>query len=445
VARVAATEALRSRLVLAVGLTIGLALAALAATATGDGTAAGRLRAFLSWGTGWTELVLSLTTVFLSTTLAQALRDGRLVMIVAGPLPRGLLPVGWWAGTALVLALLVAGAQALTWALARGVARGAPPAEAASVERVLTARGVARPIKPDLSGLGAKVDAQLEAMARAGELADQTPEQVDELREWLLQAEEERARTVARRQTAIFPIDGIDPAPDATMISLRFRYTARSVAGGRLPAGGVRGRFAIEPPGSPGEQVEGRWPGGVAHELPAPVSVLEGSSSVRVWYQNLEEQPVNLVFDEEGVVLLYPAGSFEGNVARAGLVLLGRLLVLAAVGVAAAALIDGKLAALVVLFVLAMGAGRDFLLESLGDHFTGFGAASPAVVAALRGVLVLVPDLSRADLAGLLSAGEQVDAWDVLLSLGVQGAGWALSLLAIVAVPFGRRELGAIR
>src|SRR5690606_6565818 len=135
-------------------------LGALAWGASGDGTPEGHLRAFLSWGSGWIELVLSLTTVFLSVTLAQALRDGRLVVVAAGPLPRGLLPAGWWAGTALALVALVVGAQVLLWGLARAIAHRAPPGAAPAIARILDARGVARPPRVDASqAVEARVDA----------------------------------------------------------------------------------------------------------------------------------------------------------------------------------------------------------------------------------------------------------------------------------------------
>lgn len=445
VARIAATEAVRSRLVAVVGVTIALALGALAWGAGGDGTPEGHLRAFLSWGTGWIELVLSLTTVFLSTTLAQALRDGRLVVVVAGSLPRGLLPAGWWAGTAVALALLVGGAQGLVWALARTLQREAPPESAAAVRRILDARGVARPPLADASGLDARVDATLAAMERAGELDDRAPEQREEIRRLLLLAEAEGTRTVARGRVMQWPVEGIDPAPGAKTIALRFRYSARDAVGVlQVPTRGPLGLWAIIPPNSPGTQLEGRWTGNATHEVEAPIEVLEGSSSVTLWYQNREENAVVVVFPEQGVELLYPAGSFEGNVLRAGAVLLGRLLILAAVGVAAAALIDGKLAALAVLFVLAVGAGRGFLLESL-DQFSGFGAASPAVVGLLQGLLWLLPDMASADVAGLLSAGEQVETAHVLRSLVLDGVLRAGGLLAVSAVLFERRELGSIR
>lgn len=438
VARLAATEALRSRLVLAVGLTIAAALVALAWGTTGDGTHAGRLRAFLSWGTGWTELVLSLTAVFTATSLAQALRDGRLVQVVTGPLPRGLLPLGWWLGVAFVLLLLVAGAQALTWGLARALAQASPPR---AVEGVLGSRAVARPLPPDLSGVGAAVQARLAAMERAGELTDRSEAQREAIAAELEQTERERLLSVPPRRIVRWTIDGIHPDPGAKVVTLRFRYSVRNLHNTTLR--GPRGRFAIIAPGvNPGE-LDGQWVGSRTHELHAPIEALGGSSAVQVGYINLEENDVVVVFPEEGVELLYPSGSFEGNVARAGLVLLGRLLVLAAVAVAMAALLDGKLAALVALFVLAVGSAQGFLHESL-DQYTGFGAASPVLVSALQVVLLLLPDFSALDLAGMLAAGERVDGEHVVHALGVDGLLRSLGLLALSATFFMRRELGAI-
>ncbi|MBX3471347.1 MAG: hypothetical protein KF878_31140 [Planctomycetes bacterium] len=443
VARLAATEALRSRLVPVVALTIAVALGGLAWASVGDGTYPGRVRAFLSWGTGWLELVLSLTAVFLSTTLAQALREGRLVLLAVGPLPRGLLPLGWWLGTGLALALLVAAAHGLLWGLARVMVRATPAAARAPTERVLSSRGVARPPRPDATPALAAAARQAQAMEAAGELADLTDDQREQVFEWLERAARERTRAVARGRAMAWTLDGIDPDPAATAVWLRFRYSVRDAAGQRA-TGPPRGRFSVVPEGGGGVQLEGRWASGVVHEVAAPAWALEGRSRVRVVYENRGEEPAVVVFSEAGVELLYPAGTFGGNVARAGLVLLGRLLILAAIGVAAASLIDGKLAALVVLFVLAVGAGREFLLESL-EAFTGFGAATPALTALLRLLILLLPDLASCDVAALLSAGQRIETPDVLRAVGLDGTLRALGVLALAAVPFARRELGAIR
>ncbi|MCO5167814.1 MAG: hypothetical protein M9894_15830 [Planctomycetes bacterium] len=443
VARVAAMEAARSRLLVVVVVTIAVALGALAWASTGDGSAVGRVRAFLSWGAGWVELVLSLLTVFLSTTLAQALRDGRLVPFTAGPLPRGLLPLGWWAGVALVLALLVALAHLLLWGLARVMVRAAPPADRPAAALVLSSRGVARPPRPDPRPAAAAAARQAAALEQAGELADLTDAQREQVLEWLERAARERTRAVARGRAMAWTLDGVDPDRAADRVWLRFQYTVRDGTG-QQAAAAPRGRFSVVPEGAAGVQLEGRWRGGAPHELAIPTWALEGRSRVQVVYENRADEAAAVVFPEVGVELLYPAGTFGGNVTRAGLVLLGRLLILAAVGVAAASLIDGKLAALVVLFVLTVGAGREFLLDSL-EAFTGFGAASPVLVNLLRGVLLLLPDLASCDAAALLSSAERIATAEVLRSLGLDGLLRALGVLALAAVAFGRRELGAIR
>ena len=109
---------------------------------------------------------------------------------------------------------------------------------------------------------------------------------------------------------------------------------------------------------------------------------------------------------------------------------------------AGAAVLDAKLAALLVLFVLALGYGQSFLSEALRPGL--FGPIDALVLGLLRAVLWVLPDLGRAELSALLGGGELVPSEALragLLDVSVRGG----LALGVGAFGFRARELGAWR
>lgn len=433
----AAREALRGRLVLSVVVAVGAALAALAWGATGDGTAAGRLRAYLGWGASWIGLTLSLTAVFLPSSLAAALKDGRLIPVTTGPLPRQLVPVAWWLGqVAVVLGLALATHAGLS-GLALVLQATTPPAERESLEPVLEARVLVRPDpgKFDREWIQAQAAAQAIKLEQAGALADLGAGGFEEVAAELADQLSTRLRTAPPGGRLTWRFSGIEPAPGAKALALRYQYSARDARGALPPGQGPRGLLSIHTRTN-SASLPTRASAGTVHEQLVPVEALDGVTSVEVEYSNRDPRQVVVTFPEDGVAFLYPAGGgFLLNAVRAALVLAGRLAFLLAVGIAAAALIDGKLASLVALSVLAAGSAHEFLRDAVSKD-----ALSPMAL-----LLHLLPDLGKDDLSGALAGGLAI-SWS---SVGAVGLGQGLLLGGLVVVAgallFGLREQGAIR
>lgn len=445
-AGVAAKEALRSRLVLVVlGLTLAV-LVALAWSSTGDGTAAGRLRNFVSWGATWIALTLSMTTVFLSTTLALALKDGRLVQVTTGPLRREWVPVAWWLGHAAVLAGLVAVSHLALGGLAVAIRHTSPRGERAALDRVLQARALVKPRPPDPAWIERRVAARLEELRRRGDLRElkDDPDRVEQVVVELEGQLRRGLRTVPPGRRLRWEVADLPAADPEGTFTLLFSYQATDARGQPLPSGrGPQGRFALVAPGGDAIEQAGRWPAGASHEMLAPAGILGGGRLV-VEYTNEERRPVVVTFPEAGPTVLLPAGGFGSNLARGALVLLGRLLFLAAIGAGMAALIDGKLAALAALFFLAVGSAHGFLRDALRQN-DAFGAASDFVGVGLSWFLALIPDLGRDDLPQLLAGGLLVEPGAAARAVLLEGLGLGGLLLGCAALLFGRRELGVIR
>jgi hypothetical protein len=168
--------------------------------------------------------------------------------------------------------------------------------------------------------------------------------------------------------------------------------------------------------------------------------------TLNVSYRNEDDPAVTVIFPPEGIELLHRERGFPGNVAAAFLVFLGRLAFLAAVGLGLATFLDGKVAALVTLFVLVVAAGHGFLEDALGPIVAGpddrvFGLLDAPTKVLLRGVLFLLPDLGRRDPSEALATGRCV--LGVVASLGILGGVVALAALSLGSVFLARREIGS--
>jgi hypothetical protein len=436
VALLAARSAARSPLVLVALLLVLVAPPVWGVVGGGDAPVVS-LKTLLSWSTDSALVVLTLTTVFMTTALATDLKRGHLTQVTVAPLRREALLIGWWLGCVAVLAVLAVAA-----ALSIGVTATLAAGDDEGAVSVLQARGVSSSIPPDADLLRASAEREYERRRRAARLpSDVSPEQV---LEQLERIERTRKRTVARGGTVDWFVRGVEPQGDPDAIVLRFRCQVQTTAAVRgSPT--ARGRFLFGPPGSPQplHSVAGNWAPNTWHMVGVPVGVLAGGTSLQVTFQNLNRGPVVVLFPETGVSVLYAAGSFPPNLLRLVLVLLGRLAFLAAVGVACASLIEGRLAAGVVLWFLFLGASVSFLQDALVPGL--FGALDAVLRPLLDGVLWGIADLGRVDLADRLAMGELVTWEDVGESLGLDGFLRGGLLLLMGSVAFAARELGAIR
>ena len=439
-----ARQALRSRLVSAALALLVFGMLALLRGAEGDGTPAGGLRVFLSWGAGLQALVLSLTALMLPLSFAGTLKRGELTGLALTPTARWQVLVGWWVGCALVLAGLAGFGQLLCFAGARWRAFTAPEEARADLELLLQAQGSSFPPAPDRELIDAQMERRLATLEAQGQLPRELSRE-DALDE-LVRRELRQRRTAGPRKTLRWRLEGIEPRAGSADLPLQLRYRARVDAppGTPVPDAGVRGRFVLIPPGSSGYdgppiRLRGQ---GELRTLKFPSDVLEGGTVLEVEFQNLESYPVDVVFVGRGVQVLYPAGGFASNLLRAWAVLVGRLWFLAALGIALCAALEGRLAVLVASGVLAIGSAHEFLRDALRVNV--YGSLDAPLKAAASGILTALPNLGRDDLGGLLAAGVQVTGASVASSCadGLLRGGLCLAFGALVLT---RRELGAIR
>lgn len=442
VALLAARSALRSRLVpAATCLLIGV-LATLAWSGMGDESPAGRLQAFLSLSTSFVSFVLALCAIFLPPRLAADLTAGRLTQVVTGPLSRAQLLLAWWLGTSAVLIVLALLGYSLIGVGAEAVVRfGYDEERGVSTEalrqHVLTARTIARAEVPAEDEFQEAAEARYQALQ--GRLpAEHDPEQVlAQLRSTL----ELETRTIAAGQSRVWRISDLDLSGDQLVLNFKVDATwPKFVPMNQriVPLLIVIGD-GKEQLWTPGPDL---YKAGQSYNVEIPIEEVRGRKKLEIGFRNGSTNQATAVFPRHGPRLLYPAGGFARNLARAAWVEVSRLLFLVAIGVIMSALFDGKLATLAVLWVVALSYGQGFLSDSLRPGL--FGAADAGILPLLRGVLWAIPDLGRAELGAALAGGEAIRAtW--LLGSSQDAFLRTPILLALGAFFFNRRELGAIR
>ncbi len=523
-------EGLRTRVVIVFLVLLGVCVLATALLLEGDGTLKGRVQTFLAYSTGLEQLLLGLVTIFLTTGIVtRDIRNKTVFTVATKPLPRWQYVVGRWAGVSLLNAVLLAAANGSIYGLAeylRGmktqveqnkarqlVAADAPDPDRRALEsEVFTARAEHRPEPFDVSqqveqrfdqlvqerGLDAvirervlrELEAEQHATARDKPLDPRRAEQllrdqptrdrvVGEIKaEMTEQAIAERQMVMIGSSMRLVFRDLQIPQREGEQLQLVYRLRPMHVPESRL----LKSRWEVENPQTGLNLFRYQDDSAEATSslsFPAQIRTDKGTlrlvaddGSLTVYYVNWPDPtwhtPVKVRPEE--VTLLYRVGSFEGNVARATLLMLLRLMFLAAIGVLFGVFLSFPVACLVCLLVLGLGLMSGFIHDATqigtytGANPTGWDYFSNGLV---RAIFFFLPSFSRSDPAENIMGGIAISYGDMLREMlamfrrpGAEAAGLWKSLgfqiqtgaglrtwvcLALGCLIFRRRELAKVQ
>ena len=120
VARHTFKQCLRMKIAGLFMMLLAVMLVALPFGMKGDGTLAGKIRSFISYGPGLTAVMLSLMTIFLSAAMVSAdIRDKQIFSIATKPVPRWQYIFGRWLGLMLLNAMLLSIASVGIYSMTR--------------------------------------------------------------------------------------------------------------------------------------------------------------------------------------------------------------------------------------------------------------------------------------------------------------------------------------
>jgi hypothetical protein len=402
-------HALRIKLALVFVLFFIVVLVSVPFTLKSDGTQRGKVQITLAYSLGVLNIVLSVLTLFLSTsTFCSDIRNKVIFTIDTKPVKRWEILAGKWIGIMIIDTALLICLGAAIYGAVRYTSRPLEGREGEYPElrrEVLTARVETVPV-----------------------VARNT---------------EKTASVVPFRHEKEWTFENIKCADSEKIITLKFRYYTS---------------------GGSDEKISGLWtarskdrgfyehvttlPAKSFHEFRVPASVVSSEGGLRISFLNISAPGVSVIFPGEDVTILYRVGNFGGNFLRAMLLVLLRLAFIAAVALGASTFLTFPVATLFSIFVLIMSLSvSSFRVLIQGSPLPVGGpretiAPAAALVRKVTGAgLKVLPDLRAYDPVPYLVSGVLIRwrsviegfIWIVLLRSGVIGC--------LAYVIFNRREL----
>lgn len=436
--------ALRLRVVLALAVLLLVCVGLLPFFIKHNGTARMFTQVLLTYSLYLCTGLLGLATLWIACgTHATDVDPGQLQLLAVKPAARWQIWLGRWVGVMTLNAVLLALAGLVAYGMLRWQARKLPPEQQQVLaSEVLVARGSAREPMPDLESDAAKVLARRQ---QDGGLADLDPEMARrEIRDQL----RARQETVGPNFRRFWNIDlgAQRQALAGQPLHLRVKFHTAQLDDSAVNTVWVVGRIESGRFWRMPKQLTSE----AFHEFVIPPDLSGEDGKLHIECENRDR--VTLLFPlTDGLEVLFPEGGFAANYARALLVLLCWLALLAAVGLAASSCLSFVIAALLAVTLLVVGLSGDTLsgvLEEgtiLGvDHDTGLPNASAANVVLLpayRALNWLVQSLQIISPVERLSEGRTI-TWGQLANAALRIvllAGGASAWVGIII--FNRREL----
>lgn len=463
VARVTIREALRQKSATAMLVLLAVVLPVLGFTVSGDATLPGRAQMFLDWSLRMSRLLLGLMTVFVACgTIAWELKYKQAYITLVKPIPRWQFLVGKWVGIALlnaallvVVGLVIEGftwqfrgrpglgydkQSGLYWKLDKVPLKGLTEEQRQFEQRereilnreVLVARQALSPVPPD-DQIEKDVESTFERMNNTGERP--------------------RGLTDGELKAQIRDRKKMEYATVEPFKEREFRFTHLSTA--RRKGGYIQIRYMIQPGNStPNNVMSYLWrigdprkgdvqvqyvpcrnePVRTLHTIRVGSEAISDDGELLVTFANVD--PYNpkqswgasAIFSGLGSMeVLYPVGSFEGNLSRALAMVLVQMVFLAALGLLGASFLTFPTACLTCLLVFAASGGVKYLQESMDWTYKDTSSVVSHQVTLLTGpgvrmFLKSIPDFGEYNPSEAIVDGKVV-AWSFGISPSLS---WAL-------------------
>jgi len=351
---------------------------------TGDGTIKGIVQSFVSYAFSLASVLLCLLTLVVSVySVTSDLEQKRLYTVLTKPVGRYKLLVGKLFGVLLLSGFLLLFFSASIYAIASYLPRyhGTGTAEREQLaDEFFTARRSLRPAEPDVRDEVQRLyrkrieTGQVPSEARHGGRAR------DAYMQGLAELAASWKRAVVPGKELVWEFEDVRPSDPNGSLFIRFKYDVSAnppdlQIAGRWFAGDNR-VYAADAGGAV-YTFERRDLIRTFHEVKIPADAAADDGFLAVgFYNDPRLNEATVIFPPgEGLEILYKAGSFTGNFARAVAVVFCRLVFLACLGVFAASFLSFPVAILLCLLVYVTGTVSGFCLESfdfLGEAAGGF-------------------------------------------------------------------------
>ena len=374
VARQTVAESLRMRIAWVFLVLIGLIVFVLPFSITGDSSLTGAVQSFLQYGLSGTAILLSVLTIFMSRTLSEELVQKQILLLLTKPLPRWQFVLGKWLGLTILNAMFLAGAGLSIFLMVLYIIWTVPPINAADEQslasEVLVARHSIRFTPPDFDKTAEReYERRLEegAYRDVGELSRERFIQILKAK----QQAQWRTVTPLGRRTFRFHNVLCDRSP-GHRIQLRYYTEIANYAPDEI----FRSiwDFGNRAQGTLLYRAETHHVVGRFHTIPAPARTVADDHTLTVNFYNQDPRLVrghvrtaNVIqfLESREVELLFVVGTFGGNLVRVLVILMLKLMFLAAVSLMFTTVLSFPVACMTSFAVYACAGGRKYILESL--------------------------------------------------------------------------------
>jgi ABC-type transport system involved in multi-copper enzyme maturation permease subunit len=449
VARNTIKQAVRMKIAAVFILLLVVLLPVMGFSMTGDGTLKGRLQTFVSYGLSLTSFLLCLLTIVASIySITGDIKHKQIYTVVTKPIRRFELLFGKLLGVVLLntglLVLFSAAIYAMTVYMPRFVKASEDELRQVDNE-FFTARASLVPAQPDVRDEVEAVYKKLRAEGQSSQ-ALRGMSRKDIIKR-LTKRKKLEKRAVAVGQEMVWEFDDVKPLDPNQSLFIRFKYDVSVTPPdlqvyGQWFAGDVRPLRYGQPLVTGFYESATRDLIRTFHEIEVPGEVIAEDGYLAVGFFNPPLNRTVVIFPlDQGLEVMYRADTFTANYVRAVLLILLRLIVLAALAVLASTFLSFPVALLVCLVIFFTANFSGFVLESfdyLSENLTGVYKYT------MRPVIQLLPQFDRFNPTRYL-VGARLLNWSVL----AKAAGLMILVKAVIAmllalVIFSRREIAKI-
>jgi len=378
VARNTLAGALRMKIAVVVIVLLAALLPMMSLVMGGDGKLLGKLQTFSSYSLSLVGLMLGVLTIAVSAfTLSDEIRRRQIFLTVTKPISRWQLLLGKFLGVIILDLILLITFAALVYGLTcliPYITEASPLERLIAQNEFFTAREGLK-VQEDKDQLNKRVEERYLQLKKENRL----PESMTQVEIMVQLVNEERTRqqSINPGQTRQWDFHGVRPSTDPnTMIFVRFKYDAAAIA----PDGKVYGLWSVgDLPGymqgsltTPIYNVSRNAPTRVVQEYAVSARAVTREGDLSVGFLNSPELNVSTVMVQD-LEVLYKVGGFTNNYCRALLLLMIRLVFLAALGITLTTWLSFPVAMLGCVAVFAIGTINGFVVESIEGLGAGMG------------------------------------------------------------------------
>ncbi len=460
VARQMIAEGIRMKIALVFLVLIGMVVLGLPFSISGDSSLTGAVQSFMSYGLSATGLLLGILTIFMSRSLSDELVHRQIFLVMTKPISRWQYVVGKWLGITVLNAAFLTASGLTIYGMVHYIKRTHPPIDerfdlAELTNEVLVARHALPSKLPDFAE-----DAELEFQhnVEEGMYADVPDYKPEKEKDRLLKKHEARWRVVGPGDWRVFEFENVlcERSRNNT-IQIRYKTEVSQYPPDEIFR--AVWRFGDPYKGTPEYTIPIRHVVGRFHTMRVPADAVAEDHTLLAHFYNQNpyegERQYNNVMEfraSDGVEVLFVVGSFEWNLVRLHILMMCKLMFLAAVSVLMVTIFSFPVACLTAFTVYVLAGAGAFLFEALdlaSNQYVGmFSSAKEFFVQSLIHLLNMlhwvIPDFSRYDAVESFVAGRNVSLVWVLQATAELVLLKTLLVLGLAVLFFHRREVAEV-